>query len=536
MLRNAALFALALVVLLALFTGLPAHPVGALALILIAAAAGVAWNAAPANSPRTSTSPTPPAPPLAVSTMQADPAGDRAALDEALQLVCDVTAARAAILWRTDPVAGLLRPTAAHGRALPAPRTLHGDPLAWVAREGTPLRIDPAPPWAETGTVVHAVRLWSGEDRGWLVTVEVDAAAVPSPASLAAGVAPLRLLVRLQDEQVETENVRRRMQQLLDLLHRIPVVTELEAAAGELIAACSAITGGTGGTVALWHEDVGRIVAVSGDDGGPPVGGTFESPTSELALSVRAGGLLVRPPGAWKPGPTHIATPADRWNSRVRSLAAIPLATPEGVTSILGIWTTEDRALDPAGLEMVLAIAPYAALHLQHAHNFGKLRQTADTDALTGLRNRRAFDVALKLEVGRFERYGRPIALLMVDADHFKAVNDQHGHEAGDHVLQHIARTVRSCIRDIDTAARFGGEEFAVLLPETPIAQARQVAERIRAAIAASDVAYNGRSIPLTASIGVAGAPESVPSADLLLTAADENLYEAKRGGRDRVV
>src|SRR5690606_6303318 len=131
---------------------------------------------------------------------------------------------------------------------------------------------------------------------------------------------------------------------------------------------------------------------------------------------------------------------------------------------------------------------------------------------------------------------GRPLSLLVIDLDHFKSINDRFGHEAGDDVLCRTARIIEGSIRDIDTAARFGGEEFVVLPPETDVASALDVAERIRATLAESDIESGGRTIPVRASIGVSSCPALVALPADLISSADAALYRAKEDGRNRVV
>jgi diguanylate cyclase (GGDEF)-like protein len=156
------------------------------------------------------------------------------------------------------------------------------------------------------------------------------------------------------------------------------------------------------------------------------------------------------------------------------------------------------------------------------------------TDALTGIPNRRFLEAVLAEETKRATRFGRPFSLLMVDVDHFKRINDTHGHAVGDVVLVEVARRIRATLRsDLDTAARYGGEEFTVVLPETDPSGAFVVAEKIRQVVAGEPV-ENGLTV--TVSVGVASCPGDGTTADSLLAAADTALYEAKRGGRDRVV
>ncbi len=157
------------------------------------------------------------------------------------------------------------------------------------------------------------------------------------------------------------------------------------------------------------------------------------------------------------------------------------------------------------------------------------------TDGLTGIANRRAFEETIKAEVYRALRHARPLSLVMFDLDHFKKVNDTYGHMAGDQVLKMVASVVRSRIREHDGFARFGGEEFALLLPETPKAIAAQLAEEIRAAVADSELIFEDRVVRVTVSMGVAELMPDVRTPHQLVKAADARLYDAKRDGRNRV-
>jgi diguanylate cyclase (GGDEF)-like protein len=154
----------------------------------------------------------------------------------------------------------------------------------------------------------------------------------------------------------------------------------------------------------------------------------------------------------------------------------------------------------------------------------------ATTDGLTGIANRASFDQILVAELSRAARQRDDVSLLLVDIDHFKALNDRHGHQAGDHVLRLVATTLAAACREFDTAARYGGEEFAVLLPATSTDDAVEVAERLRAAIESMPA-----GLQVTVSAGVATFPFDGTGPDGLVAAADEALYAAKRGGRNRV-
>jgi diguanylate cyclase (GGDEF)-like protein/PAS domain S-box-containing protein len=165
-----------------------------------------------------------------------------------------------------------------------------------------------------------------------------------------------------------------------------------------------------------------------------------------------------------------------------------------------------------------------------------ELRQLAITDGLTQVANRRHFEERVREEVDRSQRYGRPLVLLLLDIDHFKKVNDTYGHPAGDAVLRRVADICQASIRTLDLVARFGGEEFAILLPETDVPGALQMAERIREEIAASPVVYGEHVIKVTASLGLAATDNGDRSVEQLVKAADEMLYAAKQGGRNQVI
>jgi diguanylate cyclase (GGDEF)-like protein len=164
------------------------------------------------------------------------------------------------------------------------------------------------------------------------------------------------------------------------------------------------------------------------------------------------------------------------------------------------------------------------------------LRQQVITDPLTGLFNVRYFREMLEQELERTQRTRMSTAVMMVDLDHFKCINDSYGHEDGNTVLRHTARLIAAMTRRLDVRCRYGGEEFVVILPSTELAVAKQVAERVRAALASTPVDISENSITVTASIGLAicRVDEYIGAAQLVQE-ADKWLYEAKRQGRNRV-
>jgi diguanylate cyclase (GGDEF)-like protein len=178
----------------------------------------------------------------------------------------------------------------------------------------------------------------------------------------------------------------------------------------------------------------------------------------------------------------------------------------------------------------------HGVIALENARLHRTVQRQALVDSLTGLANRRLCEAALEKEMARAQRFNEPLALILADLDNFKSVNDAYGHAAGDEVLREFARTLQGCIREIDLAGRWGGEEFIVILPGTDLAGGAKLAERIRAELATRvAVSPAGEHLTTTASFGVADYDGAGTPADLL-GAADSALYAAKRAGKNRVV
>ena len=174
----------------------------------------------------------------------------------------------------------------------------------------------------------------------------------------------------------------------------------------------------------------------------------------------------------------------------------------------------------------------------QLKQSLDRLQELATTDALTGLANRRVFNEKLDTELKRARRYTHPLSLAILDIDFFKRCNDTHGHAFGDIVLKEVARLCRECCRDTDVVARYGGEEIAFILPETPKEKSLQVVERIRASVENYQIRDEEKNstVKVTVSIGLAVFPDDDPHAKILFSLADQALYQAKESGRNRVV
>ncbi len=228
----------------------------------------------------------------------------------------------------------------------------------------------------------------------------------------------------------------------------------------------------------------------------------------------------------------------------LRSLALIPLLRQKRLTGLLNFGAADARRFTRYhGTDFLAHLGIIAAVCLENAVNRARLLRTGLTDFLTGWHNRRALHTRMKEELARAQRHNASVACLMIDVDHFKQLNDTHGHLAGDEMLRELARRIDSHTRTSDTAARFGGDEFALLLPETARAEAKMLAERILHAVTGTPVRLGAdKSERLSLSIGVAALKlereerDLDAAADRLLALADRALYRAKSGGRGRVV
>jgi diguanylate cyclase (GGDEF)-like protein len=168
-------------------------------------------------------------------------------------------------------------------------------------------------------------------------------------------------------------------------------------------------------------------------------------------------------------------------------------------------------------------------------YGLNKAKLISETDELTEQLNRRGFAIAADRLFGQAARYNRPLCIFMIDSDNLKQVNDSYGHEAGDRLLKLLVKCIKRQLRDTDVIARYGGDEFVVLLPETPAPGALDVAERIRNSIANTPLEIDGKTVKITVSIGVASYPGDGHTLDSLVGSADEAMYKAKTAGRDQV-
>jgi diguanylate cyclase (GGDEF)-like protein len=229
--------------------------------------------------------------------------------------------------------------------------------------------------------------------------------------------------------------------------------------------------------------------------------------------------------------PDHDATLISLLPS-ARNLVVLPLVAETGCAAVLVVehGLRADSRIERRVVSMLERFVSHAALALLNASLLEHVQKLAELDGLTGVANRRTFEAVLDRELSRARRTGGEVGLLLLDVDRFKELNDEDGHLAGDELLRVVGRLLAENSRDFDTAARYGGDEFALILPGSSVADALDVAERIRRLVVDSEARLSA-----TLSIGVASFPVHGDDSRSLVQAADEALYESKRGGRNRV-
>lgn len=227
----------------------------------------------------------------------------------------------------------------------------------------------------------------------------------------------------------------------------------------------------------------------------------------------------------------------------IRSRAFIPLIRHGELIGSINVGSYDpERFVEGSGTRFLERFAAIVAVCLENCANHQRIRQLGLTDPLTHVNNRRYFDQRLQEEIAAATRSARPLACMFLDVDHFKHINDTHGHQAGDRVLREVAMLINSQLRQCDILSRYGGEEFVVLLPDTRTTVCQEIAERIRGCIAAHTFRISEQTtLQLTVSIGISGiAPASTERnqeglAKALVETADRAVYRAKACGRNRI-
>ena len=282
--------------------------------------------------------------------------------------------------------------------------------------------------------------------------------------------------------------------------------------------------------IMLYSRETKRLVAKSVSVGN---GGTMPEFTLAPGEGV-AGKVFDTGEPAWIPD-VRSSTDFLHYGGRrtdVRSFMCVPLVSKGRNIGVLMLNHPEPNAFEPELLPTMRVLASYLAIAIENAGMFELVKSLSEKDSLTLLYNHGAFHDKLAIELERANRYVRPMAVIMLDLDHFKEINDRYGHMTGDRVLALVAGALGAQLRKTDIAARYGGDEFAVILPETDLSSAAVTAERIAEGISNIRLDIGGESvISITASIGYASCGHDAPGRGEILNIADRLMYDSKRRG-----
>jgi diguanylate cyclase (GGDEF)-like protein len=397
--------------------------------------------------------------------------------------------------------------------------------LPWVRNAGSalsaiavPIRIWDEPPWMLVAH--HASREHFDSDRREIL--RSVALQMKEAQSL------FREKARQQMEELELKRLLKASEGLSSATRLADVVEELSGYAHEVsrYRTCA---------VCLCEEGTDHFTVMAAEGYRKDLPGTrfsLESPTwAGWVLRSREEPLAIR---MERRSGMPILDPKER-ETAGGSFLAVPLKSGKRVSGAL-LLTRDGESFTAREVRLLRIYCNQAAVSLENAIVRERVENLAATDGLTGLFNRRYFDAALSRELARCDRNATSLALLIADVDHFKSFNDSYGHAMGDLVLKKVAEVFGSGLRKADVLARFGGEEFVVILPNVTARGALDSAERLRSSVARAPLHPGGPRKKVTVSIGVALFPADASDAMTLLEAADGALYEAKRLGRDRVV
>jgi diguanylate cyclase (GGDEF)-like protein len=372
------------------------------------------------------------------------------------------------------------------------------------------------------------------------VVVALGAATAALLVVLAVALGSIRRLRRTTDERVAaavgdlSDRMETMVSELQDALARAAEEGRRSRALGELSGSIDldeVLTRTLEGAVRAGEADAALLVI--DEPGGQPLVATLGLSTGEAHVQALAG-----PPGAHEVrsieiGYRYTDAELERTPDLIHGGLAVPVQTDMVRVGMLAVYSRRPgRVFDDERLDELEELAERAGPAIENARRFREARQLADLDALTGLHNRRYFHETLAREVARAHRYDRQLALIVFDVDDFKAVNDRVGHLSGDAVLAEIAERVRSVVRSADVACRIGGDEFAVICPESSLADAHLLSERLQATVAGRPVVQVGR-LDLSAGVAELRQGDDAPG---LFERADEALYQAKEAGKGRVV
>jgi diguanylate cyclase (GGDEF)-like protein len=304
---------------------------------------------------------------------------------------------------------------------------------------------------------------------------------------------------------------------------------EMSQVHNKVLSAAIGLTGADGGRLFLLDERGAQLVVRAARG---PAGTATLLPSEPADDPLAAQVVRTNQPFLFRPAPNSESQPGAPRHPALY----VPLRLRDHMLGALAVDSRQQQKLfTQADIGPLSTLADYAAIAISNARLFAEVQLAAITDELTGLNNRRHFMALAEQEYKRARRFDRPLTAIMLDIDHFKQVNDTYGHAAGDQVIAEVGRRLRSGVRAIDIAGRYGGDEFVLILPETLLAGAGMLGDRLRRGIAATPIATVGGSLSITMSLGVATTQPNLPDMATLIANADSALYAAKQAGRNRV-
>jgi diguanylate cyclase (GGDEF)-like protein len=347
----------------------------------------------------------------------------------------------------------------------------------------------------------------------------------------------LTLLVDMLSDGKETRRYRGKADKVVVASQKIQKSQNLESLKAAICESAIDVTGGTRSAYVHWNEAEQTAVVESVTPLHTIEPGFEVHPESIIGKFLRNPDrprMAVRESYRKSEGLPFSPSEGSR---KIGSLAIVPLVVDDEIIGAVCVEGDEEAQVTAVEGELLSMLAPVASVALKNVEQLQDVTQKSNHDALTGLANRRQFEDRLRHHLLEHARHRQPVSLILLDIDMFKTVNDIYGHQGGDEVLVEVAKAASNTIREIDLCARYGGEELAILLPQTNLAGASRTAERLREAVANLRVTppSGGAPITVTASFGVASYTESVKAGDLLFPAADMALYQAKSAGRNCV-
>jgi diguanylate cyclase (GGDEF)-like protein len=471
------------------------------------------------------------------ASREADAVEQMATLDRYLRDVRDGLGADEVIFWRHHASADAMRATAWSTEGALAPtqfRLQEWGPLVQWSAESDVVHCDEkdvlahlvAGPVGESPNILGAISATS--NRGFVLSREELRERV---ARAAGHVAELHALL---EHRGEHHRLRRRGDALLRAVQQIQVHTSTESLSKGICETALDITEGSVATLVRWDAIAGQGIVEMTSTGAEAFRGQRVTADCLVGGACTRGTRLAMDDARILPRSGAVYGPGDGVGA-IGSLGVVPLLRENRVLGAIVITGANPDPHIEADLRNVSLFAAVAATSLEMAWQIEEVSRRASTDQLTGLANRRHFDEQLQRVLAESDRSGLPASLIVADIDYFKRVNDNFGHEAGDAVLKHVAAVFLEQVRAIDICARYGGEEIALLLPQTDLAGAVELAERLRRAVAGRNAVHRGREIPVTSSFGVSSYPQTARTRDSLFPTADKALYQAKDAGRNCV-